>query len=86
MTGRVVAVCLDCLQVSANGRDAGAEFAPGHEEGYAAAVAVNGCEPVPVIDSGGEVAAWFGWSPCEFCGSSLGGDRFAAVLVDGGRA
>jgi len=79
-----LAVCVDCLQVAANGRDAGAEYAPGHSEAYAVAVAANGGEPVPAFDE--ERGHWFSWSPCQFCGSTLGGDRFDAVLVEGGRA
>ncbi len=26
-------------------------------------------------DEGGNIDPWFSWSPCEMCGSHLGGDR-----------
>jgi len=29
---------------------------------------------------GGELSLGFSWSPCECCGSTLGGDRFAVSM------
>jgi len=75
-------VCSDCLQVAANGREAGAVHEEGsgcHVERYAAAVERFGSEPVPCTWPGD--GQHFSWYPCGFCGSRLGGDRFDAVIL-----
>ena len=71
-------VCLDCLQVSANGApDYEGYEVSGHAERYAVAVKLYGAEP---YDSDGDVH--FSWNSCEFCGDTLGGDRFTVSIED----
>ena len=81
MTRDIVEVCEDCLQVAANGRDDGATCEADHEAHYAAATEDHGGEPVAVIDDAGEVPQGFGKNPCGFCGSTLWGSRYEAVIV-----
>jgi len=72
-------ICGDCLQVAANGREAGAVYEDGHAERYAVAVDRFGSEPVPCTWP--EDGQHFSWHACGFCGSRLGGDRFDAVIL-----
>lgn len=81
MTRDMVEVCGDCLYVAANGRDDGATYEADHEARYEAARSYLAGEPVAVIDDAGEVPQGFGKNPCGFCGSTLWGDRFVAVIV-----
>lgn len=81
MTRDIVEVCEDCLCVAANGRDDGATYEADHEAHYAAATEDHGGEPVAVIDDAGEVPQGFGKNPCGFCGSTLWGSRYEAVIV-----
>lgn len=72
-----LAVCVDCIMALANGEypedaarrdaiiDAETRY---HDEGFA-------------ILAGGDETDTFSWSPCELCGSSLGGSRHEAAAV-----
>lgn len=76
-------VCVDCLAIDANGADsiddgeAVARFERAMEtatrSGY---VYANACPE--------ECEGSFSWRPCDFCGSTLGGDRHPAVLIPKG--
>lgn len=81
MTRLTVEVCADCLLVGANGRDDGATCEAEHEARYEAARDYLAGEPVAVVNDAGEVPQGFGKNPCGFCGSTLWGDRFVAVIV-----
>jgi len=81
MTRLTVEVCADCLQVAANGRDDGATYEAEHEARYEAARSYLAGEPVAVINDAGEVPHGFGKDPCGFCGSTLWGSRYEAVIV-----
>lgn len=85
-----VQVCGDCLHTAANGApDWDGYAATGHAERYRQATAANGAELVascPCADHGdpetGEPCnrSGFSWWPCEWCGDTLGGDRFCAAV------
>jgi hypothetical protein len=73
-------VCVDCLMVDANGESEGIEpeALARIEKAYTDATAdgwyyANNCDE--------NCEGWFSWSPCGFCGSTLGGDRHPAVLL-----
>ena len=75
-----IEVCLDCLQVSANGApDYDGYDVSGHAEKYALAVKLYGAEP---FSHDGDAS--FSWNCCQFCGDSLGGDRFTVSIYDMG--
>lgn len=81
MTRDIVEVCEDCLQVAANGRDDGATYEADHEARYEAARDYLAGEPVAVVNDAGELPQGFGKNPCGFCGSTLWGSRYEAVIV-----
>jgi hypothetical protein len=67
-----ISICTDCAMLAANG-----ELAE-----------VSDCEPLGLVDgyvavtcSGGDCDEHFSWSPCEGCGSRLGGYRHSAVVL-----
>lgn len=74
-----IEVCVDCLTIEANGPD---EVEPAAVERFARAMEsatadgwtyANACPE--------ECEGHFSWSPCDFCGSTLGGDRHPAALL-----
>lgn len=70
-------ICVDCLQMIANG-----EGPEGHEAAMTAhlgegADVTLGCLDPECDDDGTE--GGFSWSSCDGCGSTLGGDRFHAT-------
>lgn len=85
-----VEVCVDCLFTAANGApDYDGYGETGHAERYRAATVRHGRELVaacPETDHGdpdtGEQChgGWFSWSPCEWCGDTLGGGRYCAAV------
>ena len=79
-----VRVCVDCYFAAANGiDDTYAEWPDGFREAWLAAVAREGGRVFdPVTDPEGDGCGSFSWSPCQWCGSTLGGDRFDGVLTD----
>lgn len=81
MTRELLEVCEDCLQVSCNGVDQGATYEAGHEARYEAATICENGQPVAVENENGEVRQSFGKAPCGFCGSTLWGSRYEAVIV-----
>jgi hypothetical protein len=42
----------------------------------------SGCSDCPVCDGEESDEGHFSWQSCEVCGSSLGGDRYAAHALD----
>lgn len=72
-----IEICSDCAMMSANGTY-GWEYDEKWLANYVKAVEVNG-EPVLVCDD--DCDGGFSWSPCGFCGSTLGGDRHHAVIM-----
>jgi hypothetical protein len=71
-----LSICVDCLQYLANG---GEELEPARAEEIAAAIAKQGGDVVPAC--GEDCEGGFSWSPCELCGSALGGERHAAAVL-----
>jgi hypothetical protein len=69
-------LCVDCLIASSNGpEDASAEWEGLLEEwdGYLFGYVVD--------DEGDPVEPHFSWSPCQGCGSGLGGDRHPHIAM-----
>lgn len=77
-----ISVCIDCVAVEANGHDPEAVDAyysgwlPEWDDYLLSMVACGG-EDVDDLYCEGH----FSWSPCDGCGSGLGGDRFHYVAV-----
>lgn len=70
-------VCVDCLQLIANGED---YTEAGDLEDRIAAIwpPEDGWRLAPNCPPDGDCGG-FSWSPCDACGSRLGGDRHYAV-------
>ena len=74
-----ISVCVDCLIMIANGDVSGID----NEDRIAEVIAgmdrltTDGAHLVAGDSDDGN----FRWTPCECCGSELGGDRHAAVLL-----
>ena len=91
-----VEVCADCLFTAANGApDYDGYGEKGHAERYAAATVAHGGELVAACSTAGHgdpdtgescSGSSFSWQPCEWCGETLGGDRFCASILNGGQA
>lgn len=76
-------ICTDCLMAGANGLH-GWEYDEEWLEAYEKACETYGGDPTPnttETEHGWECEGWFSWSPCGFCGSTLGGDRYPAVVL-----
>lgn len=75
-------VCVDCAYVEANGYETEA-VEPNYSgwlpewDGFAFSVVACGGEDVDDLYCEGH----FSWSPCDGCGSLLGGDRFHYTAV-----
>lgn len=83
--------CVDCFMTVALG-------APSDDPDYVPAVVpLSSVAPGESVELGwrfpprelrenpdGECVLGFSWSPCECCGSTLGGDRFAVSIVTRG--
>ena len=76
MTEQEIRLCVDCVWVDANGFDAeeiGYEW-PGFDDRW------HGWGFSPQTERNGDdneiKEPHFSWSPCDGCGSSLGGDRY----------
>jgi hypothetical protein len=72
-----ISICADCLALLANG-EIGTEDSE-YEEAHTAAMKALWGEQRLFL--GGEPEG-FSWASCDGCGSSLGGDRFAAHYDD----
>lgn len=75
-------VCADCIHVAANGT---ADATPEHVAAFTAATRRHRTELVPTCPTAGCCDPdgdpyWFSWSPCEWCGETLGGDRMHAAI------
>jgi hypothetical protein len=64
-----LAICVDCVMLIANGE--------GTDEHCALVTARWGARLVLACED--DCEGWFSWRDCDGCGSSLGGDRHAAV-------
>jgi hypothetical protein len=77
-----ISVCVDCVAVDANGHDPEA-VEPNYSgwlsqwDGYAFSIVACGGDDVDDLYCEGH----FLWSPCDGCGSGLGGDRFCYSAV-----
>lgn len=70
-------VCSDCIQVAASGPPTYTGYLDsGHSERYARGVNEWGGEPFT-----DETEPYFSWSPCNFCGDPLGGDRYDSTVL-----
>lgn len=85
-----IAVCTECFMAGANGVPSWDYDETGERAKwltrYERACQTYGSEPIPTTeddDEGASYSHWFSYVPCEFCGSTLGGDRHNAVLVMG---
>lgn len=72
--------CVDCLMLLANG-----ETDPDWDEAetaeYLARLEARGVTGENVtIACDEDCEGWFSWSPCDVCGSTLGGDRHPVVF------
>lgn len=65
--------CVDCLMLAVNGEEANAE----HTEAYRKGTQGLG-DPCMKDD---EDEGSFSWSPCQICGSHLGGQRFDVIWL-----
>lgn len=79
-TRQEIEVCSDCLQVSYSGSPTYDGYAESkHSERYAQGLKEWGDEP---ILTNPEDEGSFSWSPCDFCGESLGGTRFTCSVME----
>lgn len=69
-----VAGCVDCILFLANGDE------PEDREGLAEDIAEMWPDYHLVPAGGEDSEPWFSWSPCEVCGSRLGGNREAVAF------
>lgn len=79
-------VCGDCLMAAANGiTDPYAVWGDGFPERWQAANARHGSELVAACSDEthptGCVRDGFSWNACDWCGDTLGGDRFCASVA-----
>jgi hypothetical protein len=74
-TRQELEICCDCLYMSANG-SADLYADTGHAERYAQAITAWGDEPCNT-----DSEASFSRNPCDYCGGTLGGDRYAATVM-----
>ena len=87
-------VCVDCVQLIANGEvidaegeDIAGEHAERMEQQWPDAhltLGATDCEHCP-DEHGQDCEPWFAWSPCDGCGSTLGGNRSHATATADGR-
>ena len=74
-------ICADCLYTDANGWDERTTGRPlpdpaplSHLDGFL----IGGYQS----DGNGYLEPSFSWSPCDGCGCTLGGDRYAVTIVE----
>lgn len=72
-----IEICGDCAMMSANGSH-GWEYDESWLHAYVATAERLG-DPILTCHES-EACMWFSMSPCDFCGSTLGGYRHPAVL------
>lgn len=76
-----VRLCVDCVVADANGTDAeGLDDWAGFLPCWAGSA--FGPDPVTWREETGGPDPSFSWSPCDGCGSQLGGDRYDYMTVD----
>ena len=76
-TRQELQVCPDCIYVSANGAPDYDGYADsGHAERYAKGLEEWGDEPYSTSEE-----THFSWHSCDFCGDTLGGDRYDSSLM-----
>lgn len=69
--------CVDCLTMIANGDDSG--MTP--ERSAEVQKAIGECGGYPVASCGDDCEGGFSWSPCDLCGSRLGGERHPFAVL-----
>lgn len=70
--------CTDCVLLIANGEvtdQHGNDIAEELAERIADHLGTEFAMCTLVVESSEDGDGWFSWSPCEICGSELGGDR-----------
>jgi hypothetical protein len=76
-----IAVCVDCLLVIVGAEEITDENGVDISERQVAAMtAVWGVDMSRMVVSSDD-GTWFSWSPCDGCGSTLGGAREKAVVL-----
>ena len=80
-------ICADCLYMDANGwreREIGRPLPDpvplNRLKGYLIGPDVDSLEDVDAVNAAQEPS--FSWSPCQGCGSTLGGDRYTVRIVE----
>lgn len=75
------AVCVDCLMVIANADASGIADYAEWSRMVARADATDGgkYDVVPACDD--DCEGYFSWSSCDYCGSSLGGERHPIAFI-----
>lgn len=75
--------CVDCIAYAANGTVP--EDRPDLEADIAAELGDGGTLVCAFeqTERGDSVDDWFSWSPCECCGSRLGGNRNRLAVLEG---
>lgn len=68
-----LALCIDCTTMAANGEDT-------HPDGEPEPLSKIDDGWIVVITCNGHDCGGFSWSPCDGCGSRLGGQRHDAVM------
>ena len=63
-------ICIDCVVLSVNGE----ETSPEHMEAFAEA-------GMSILNVHTDTDPHFSWSPCNFCNSPLGGNRYEADIL-----
>lgn len=78
-----ISVCVDCVMLLANGEltdPDGVDVASEHDAKIAAQWGDADITLGGFSDETEDADGWFSWSPCQGCGSQLGGSRFSAVV------
>jgi len=79
-TRQEIEICQDCLYVSANGMPKDGDILTPetklHAERYAESLKQWGDEPYSDQDEPS-----FSWQACDFCGETLGGNRYTASVM-----
>jgi hypothetical protein len=75
-------VCVDCVMVIANGDTSGISDVGAWEAGVAALDACEGGRFTVVLACDDQCEGWFSHSRCDYCGSTLGGERHPVNFIE----
>lgn len=78
--------CIDCVGVIANADTTGVEDLADWQRRVEAIDASDGGRYVVVLSCADDCEGWFSWSPCDYCGSALGGERHPIAFLETGVA